>query len=94
MPSDEAAAVIETCPSGALSYTRDGKLHKDYDREPGIIVFKDGPYDVVGNIDFVDPDENKPECKEHYALCRCGKSKNKPFCNGQHWDVGFKDPVD
>ena len=30
---------------------------------------------------------------EHYALCRCGQSQNKPFCSGMHWYVGFRDPV-
>ena len=30
---------------------------------------------------------------EHYALCRCGQSRNKPFCSGMHWYVGFRDPV-
>jgi CDGSH-type Zn-finger protein len=29
---------------------------------------------------------------EHYTLCRCGHSKNKPFCDGTHWDVSFRDP--
>jgi CDGSH-type Zn-finger protein len=92
--ADETAKVIETCPSGALSYTRDGVLHKDYHREPAITVTKDGPYDVVGYVKFIDSAGNKPESKEHYALCRCGKSKNKPFCSGQHWYVDFKDPLD
>ncbi|HYL28278.1 MAG TPA: CDGSH iron-sulfur domain-containing protein, partial [Candidatus Nitrosotalea sp.] len=27
----------------------------------------------------------------HYALCRCGKSKNKPFCDGTHWYEKFSD---
>jgi CDGSH-type Zn-finger protein len=94
MEIDQATKVIETCPSGALSYTRDGELHKDYDRKPGITVTKDGPYDVVGGLDFHDQAGNKPESKEHFTLCRCGSSKNKPFCNGQHWYVKFKDPKD
>jgi len=29
--------------------------------------------------------------KEHCTLCRCGGSKNKPFCNGTHWYIDFKD---
>ena len=31
--------------------------------------------------------------REHYALCRCGHSQNKPFCSGMHWYIGFRDPV-
>lgn len=94
MQVDHVAKVIETCPSGALSYTREGKLHKDYDCKPGITVTKDGPYDVVGGVEFKDKAGNKPESKEHFTLCRCGNSKNKPFCDGQHWYVNFKDPKD
>jgi CDGSH-type Zn-finger protein len=88
---DKIARVIHMCPSGALSYTKDGKLHKDINREPKIIVSKDGPYDIQGFIVLDDP-ENTPESKEHYTLCRCGHSKNKPFCCGQHWYIKFKDP--
>jgi NADH dehydrogenase/NADH:ubiquinone oxidoreductase subunit G len=90
--SDDTINVIKTCPSGALSYTKDDVLSKDWDRESAITVSKDGPYDVVGYIDLKDPDGNKSESKEHYTLCRCGHSKNKPFCNGRHWYVKFKDP--
>lgn len=89
--SDEIARVIEMCPSGALSYTKDGVLHKDLSREPKIIVTEDGPYDVEGGVELKDPDGNSPESKEHFTLCRCGGSKNKPFCDGSHWDIGFKD---
>ncbi|UCF13646.1 MAG: CDGSH iron-sulfur domain-containing protein [Thermoplasmatales archaeon] len=90
--TDDTTKVIKTCPSGALSYTKDGALSKDWNHEPAIIISKDGPYDVVGHIEYKDPDGNKPESKEHYTLCRCGHSKNKPFCSGQHWYVKFKDP--
>jgi hypothetical protein len=90
--AEETARVIEMCPSGALSYTKDGILHKDLEREPAVVIVKDGPYEVQGGVVLEDPDGNKPESNEHYSLCRCGRSKNKPFCNGRHWDVEFKDP--
>ncbi|WP_135606748.1 CDGSH iron-sulfur domain-containing protein [Methanococcoides sp. NM1] len=88
---EDIMRVIEMCPSGALSYTKDGVLHKELDREPGVTISKDGPYEVVGGVELDDPDGNTPESKEHYTLCRCGASKNKPFCNGEHWYVEFKD---
>ena len=88
---EDMIRVVEMCPSGALSYTKDGVLHKDVDREPGITVTKDGPYDAVGSIEFDDPEGNTPESKEHFTLCRCGASKNKPFCSGEHWHIEFKD---
>ncbi len=90
--AEETIRVVRMCPSGALGYTKEGVLFKDWDHEQRIIVTKDGPYDVQGYVDLEDPDGNTPESKEHYTLCRCGHSKNKPFCNGQHWYVNFKDP--
>jgi CDGSH-type Zn-finger protein len=84
--------VIKMCPSGALSYTKGGALHKDWDRHPEIRISRDGPYRVVGSPSFKDHEGSKPESKEHYTLCRCGGSKNKPFCDGTHWYIKFKDP--
>jgi CDGSH-type Zn-finger protein len=81
---EKTALTIEKCPSGALSYTRDGVLHKDLERSPSMYIAKNGPYDVVGSPELRDPDGNVPESGEHYALCRCGRSKNKPFCDGAH----------
>ncbi|WP_406661740.1 CDGSH iron-sulfur domain-containing protein [Methanolobus sp. ZRKC3] len=88
---EEIAKVIRMCPSGALSYTMDGELHKEYPHEPEIFVGKDRPYQVVGKIKLDDPDGSTPETQDHYTLCRCGSSKNKPFCDGSHWYVEFKD---
>jgi len=61
-------------------------------------VSKDGPYRVTGGIPLVgDSGEDQPRNRgvsvEHYALCRCGHSQNKPFCSGMHWYVNFADPV-
>jgi CDGSH-type Zn-finger protein len=90
--AEKTAETMRLCPSGALSYTKNGVLYKNHDRTPSITVSKDGPYRIVGNIRLEDPDDNKPESKEHYTLCRCGASKNKPFCSGAHWHIKFKDP--
>ncbi len=90
----EADAIINTvkqCPSGALSYTVDGVEHASFDREPGIAIAKNGPYLVAGGVELKDAVAGQtPQTAEHYTLCRCGGSKNKPFCDGTHWN-GFKD---
>ena len=86
--AEKTAKTIDMCPSGALSYTKDRKLVKDYDRPPLILIEKDGPYRVQGKCEL---EGEQPESKVHYTLFRCGHSKNKPFCNGQHWYVKFVD---
>lgn len=83
---------VRQCPSGALSYTVDGAEHADQDRKPAITVSKDGPYHVAGDLELKDPVTNQhPQSREHYTLCRCGGSKNKPFCDGTHWHIKFQD---
>lgn len=36
-------------------------------------------------------EDRAPETLEHFALCRCGHSKDKPFCDGSHWYAKFQD---
>ena len=87
-------AIIETvrkCPSGALSYAIDGIEAEPAERAPGITVTKDGPYAVVGNVPLTGQAADGLSASECYTLCRCGGSKNKPFCDGTHWSIGFKD---
>jgi CDGSH-type Zn-finger protein/truncated hemoglobin YjbI len=100
---DEIIRAVRDCPSGALSYAIDGvEARDDVDyhatREPAIEVTKDGPYRTTGGIPLTDADDhdvarNDGASREHYALCRCGHSQNKPFCSGMHWYVEFRDPV-
>jgi CDGSH-type Zn-finger protein/truncated hemoglobin YjbI/ferredoxin len=100
---DEIIRAVRDCPSGALSYALDGVEARDQvdhsgRRSPAIEVSQDGPYRVTGGIELVDQDShaepaNRGASREHYALCRCGHSQNKPFCSGMHWYVGFHDPV-
>jgi CDGSH-type Zn-finger protein len=87
-------AIIETvrkCPSGALSYSIDGDEHRDLQRAPAITVTRDGPYAVTGGVQLINQSWGQGASTEHYTLCRCGGSKNKPFCDGTHLSLGFKD---
>src|SRR5581483_7081533 len=100
---DELVRAVRDCPSGALSLAFDGEEARDLadwhgTRERVIEVTKDGPYRVTGGIPLTDADgadvpRAQGSSREHYALCRCGHSQNKPFCSGMHWYVEFRDPA-
>ncbi|MGI8715692.1 MAG: CDGSH iron-sulfur domain-containing protein [Solirubrobacteraceae bacterium] len=100
---DEIIRAVRDCPSGALAHAIDGvEMRAEVDRHgtrpPAIEVSKDGPYRVTGAIALLDGDaaaevRNQGASLEHAALCRCGRSQNKPFCSGMHWYVDFKDPL-
>ena len=52
---------------------------------------KNGPYLVEGEVDLFDTEGNKISVdKPKIALCRCGASSNKPFCDGTHSVIGFQ----
>lgn len=88
---DEIIAAVKKCPSGALSYSTDGLEHNDQDRNPMVTVSRNGPYYVTGGIELIGETFGEGASKEHYALCRCGASKNKPFCDGMHLEINFRD---
>jgi glutamate synthase domain-containing protein 2/CDGSH-type Zn-finger protein len=94
---DTVEAIIETvrkCPSGALSYSIDGIEHRDDpDRPPSVFVAPSGPYVLKGSCELADAEWGAGASQEHFDLCRCGGSKNKPFCDGSHWTV-WKDGED
>ncbi len=55
---------------------------------------KNGSILVEGPVEMIGPDGEKLEVREKFALCRCGASKNKPYCDGAHKDCSFtSDPV-
>ena len=99
--ADDILRAIQACPSGALGAAiaeRRAAEIVDRVRPPAIEVSKDGPYFVTGGVDLRDDGGNEPAraagaSREHFALCRCGQSKNKPFCSGAHWYADFHDPV-
>ncbi|NJO00490.1 MAG: CDGSH iron-sulfur domain-containing protein [Bacteroidia bacterium] len=62
-------------------------------KEPAvkIQVRTNGSLLVEGNFELLDANGNVIETKERISLCRCGASKNKPFCDGSHKEIGFVD---
>ena len=92
--ADKLAAVIAECPTGALRYERlDGGPAEAVAPEVAITFEKDGPIFVRGPVPLNDAAGNRYEdAGARYALCRCGGSGNKPFCDGTHKTMGFEDP--
>jgi CDGSH-type Zn-finger protein/truncated hemoglobin YjbI len=99
---DEIVRAVRDCPSGALGLAFDGHEQRGLTdwhgrRYQAVEITKDGPYRITGGLPLTGPDgaavaQGAGASREHYALCRCGHSQNKPFCSGMHWYVGFSDP--
>ena len=53
-------------------------------------IKENGSIRVTGTVDFVDADGNVLETKTDFSLCRCGASKEKPYCDGSHKAAGFE----
>jgi uncharacterized Fe-S cluster protein YjdI len=83
---------IDKCPSGALSYTQSGASEKQ--RTPSateIEIASNGPYLIKSSVEIVHTDGKREARDKVTALCRCGASKNKPYCDGSHQTIGFTD---
>jgi uncharacterized Fe-S cluster protein YjdI/CDGSH-type Zn-finger protein len=88
--ADEIAEVIHKCPTGALSYERkDGGPAEVAQAEVSLAVDKNGPIFVRGTIDLRDHAGEPIQVGPRAALCRCGASKDKPFCDNSHNDIDF-----
>jgi CDGSH-type Zn-finger protein len=85
------------CPSGRLVISdKNGKIIENK-YEQGISLVEDpqagvsGPIWVKGGIPIESVDGENYEARNRVTLCRCGKSNNKPFCDGSHIDAKFND---
>lgn len=81
---EEVKNSIKACPSGALSYRLKDESQKETYEKPKIDIIKKGPILIKGKIDMQISSWSTDANKEKYALCRCGASKNKPFCDYSH----------
>ncbi len=84
--------VVKRCPTGALSYRHaDGTGEEQADAHNTVHVVYNGPLYLRGDLAIDGAPDNVPGLKYRAALCRCGQSKNKPFCDNSHLKAGFED---
>jgi CDGSH-type Zn-finger protein len=84
----QAMAMVERCPSGALTYEVDGEqIEPDLPSE--IAAIPDGPLWVSGGVAVERADGSALESRNRVTLCRCGQSGSKPLCDGSHKEAGF-----
>ncbi len=85
MPVDALVEIAHVCPSGAIRYKRkDGKPDETAPPVNLIAIREAGPYAVRGALNIAGQTG-----QFRATLCRCGASKNKPYCDGSHHEIGF-----
>ncbi len=99
---EEARTIVvneaANCPGGRLvAWDRETKRALEPELPPSIGLVQDpakgisGPIWVRGGIEVVAADGTSYEVRNRVALCRCGASQNKPFCDGRHAAIQFRD---
>ena len=86
----EVEEVVQRCPSGALSIQRDGATVEEAPAQNRVVVSNNGPLYVTGQLQIDAAEDDQPGLSFRAALCRCGLSKNKPFCDNRH-EASFRD---
>ncbi len=83
-PAEDIAAMIRTCPSGALTFAHKNGAKETPPKLNRVAVLENGPLSVHGDIDI----GGEPQTRA--TLCRCGQTKNPPYCDYSHVDAGFE----
>jgi CDGSH-type Zn-finger protein/uncharacterized Fe-S cluster protein YjdI len=89
---DNTIDVVERCPSGALAYScKDGNKTEIATAKNTVHLVYNGPLYLRGELNIDDATDDMPGTEFRAALCRCGHSKNKPFCDNNHLEANFED---
>jgi len=89
---DRVAEVVMRCPTGALQFERrDGGTEEPAPSENIVAVAASGPLYVRGDVEVRDSTGTTLLEDTRVALCRCGESTNKPFCDNSHKQANFRD---
>ncbi|MBT8130198.1 MAG: CDGSH iron-sulfur domain-containing protein [Gammaproteobacteria bacterium] len=89
---EEVRDVIRRCPSGALTYN--DKVQDEHEQPAAcntVQVVYNGPLYIQGDLHIENAPDDMPGVRYRAALCRCGQSANKPFCDNSHLKAGFED---
>lgn len=90
--ADEVAAVVARCPTGALQARYDdGRAAEATPAGNELRIVPDGPHHLRGDIEIRDGSGKTLARETRMALCRCGASAHKPYCDNSHAGSGFKD---
>jgi uncharacterized Fe-S cluster protein YjdI len=94
---EEVVTVVGRCPSGALQAVRAGTPPEKPlpFASPGVTLHatRDGPVVVKGTVTLLLPNGQEQKRAGAFSLCRCGQTRNTPFCDGSHLRVGFRSPA-
>src|SRR5438046_3878252 len=86
--AEEIANIVQRCPSGALHFRRaDEGAQEPAPGRTEVRIMRDGPLHFRGELEIHTPTAVLKETRA--ALCRCGASRNKPFCDNSHADIAF-----
>ncbi len=93
--TEDIIRTVDHCPSGALSYSHNQDktaVQPASTAQPAaeIRLMANGPLLVKGECVLVDSNGNELTTSGTFALCRCGSSSNKPFCDGTHKRIEFQ----
>ncbi len=96
--TDAIIEQVRKCPSGALSYFMNAEGEKSSAKEVqseaasimNIEIKPNGPILITTDCEITHSDGRKEIKQGTTALCRCGQSSNKPYCDGTHRKVGFE----
>lgn len=84
--------MVMNCSAGRLVVSLGGDEPLEPEYVPSIAVVREGPLWVRGGIPIEAPDGFVYEVRNRVTLCRCGQSRNQPFCDGMHEHSGFTSP--
>ena len=90
--AERVAEVVRACPTGALQYEPSGGIEAERPAERNTVTIRpNGSLHLRGDLAFVRA-EGAETRETRAALCRCGASSNKPYCDNGHEEAGFTDP--